>query len=135
MNSPKRRSKTQTPGEKARLRAGFDLKQAARKLSLCPRYLRQLELHGNAPLKTAKRLATLYNCSGNIFLHTPKFLSELDKTATKRSNPTPQPPMANRNSDCVSAAASSSNSNVRHSLPSPPCFLSDGDPQKRNSDF
>lgn len=80
MNANKRRTKKQTPGEQARLRAGFDLKQASRKLRLCPRYLRQIELHGNAPLRTARRLAALYNCSGNIFLHTPKFLSELNQT-------------------------------------------------------
>ena len=128
MNTNKRRAKTITPGEQARLRAGFDLKQASRKLGLCPRYLRQIELHGNAPLKTARRLAALYNCSGNIFLHTPKFLSQLNQSATKRSNPTPQHPMANRNSNCVSAVASSQASNVRSPRPSQVCFLSDGAP-------
>jgi len=134
MSTNKRLKKAQTPGEQARLRAGLDLKQASRKSGLCPRYLRQIELHGNAPLKTARRLAALYNCSGNTFLHTPKFLSELNKTATKRSDPSPQPPMANRDPNRVSAVASSNASNFRRSRSSNVCFLPDGAPAQEGGD-
>jgi len=68
---------TPTPAERARTRAGYSLQDAARKLNLSKRYLRQIERHGNAPLKTARRLARLYNCSGDVFIHTPRYFEQL----------------------------------------------------------
>ena len=66
-----------TPGERARLQAGYSLEAVARKMNLSVRYLRQIERHGQASLKTARRLARLYNCSGNLFLHSPAYLAQL----------------------------------------------------------
>lgn len=65
------------PAEYARIQAGLSIEDAARRLKLSPRFLRQIELHGGASLKTARRLAHLYNCSGNVFLHSPEYLHQL----------------------------------------------------------
>ncbi len=77
--------KSHTPAERARLQAGYSLEAAARKVNLSPRYLRQIERQGQAPLKTARRLAHVYNCSGNLFLHSPNYLAQLGQRAAELS--------------------------------------------------
>jgi transcriptional regulator with XRE-family HTH domain len=58
-----------TKAQAAREAAGLSLEAAAKRIGLCPRYVRRLELHGRAPLPTAERLARIYKCPVTLFLH------------------------------------------------------------------
>ena len=52
----------------ARERAGLTLKQAARRARIGERYLRSIELHGNASFALARRLSRIYHCPIDLFL-------------------------------------------------------------------
>jgi transcriptional regulator with XRE-family HTH domain len=78
--------KKKTPAEQARITAGYSLAQAAYLLNLSPRYLRQIELHGRASLKTSRRLAHLYKCSGDTFLHPPAYIEQLGQRVIELSH-------------------------------------------------
>ena len=70
----------------ARQDAGFSLAEAARRARVCSVYLRRIELHGNAPYVLATRLAHLYGCSTNLFLHTsPAANQDVDPVANKQN--------------------------------------------------
>lgn len=58
----------QTNAERARLARGLSLEEAAKKMRLHPRYLRELELHGSSNFTRMTRMATLYGCSINDLL-------------------------------------------------------------------
>ena len=73
------------PAERARVEAGFTLEQAAKKMRLTSRYLRQIERNGNASVKTARRLAQLYKCSGDLFLFPPKYFEGSGQRAIQPS--------------------------------------------------
>jgi DNA-binding XRE family transcriptional regulator len=79
-NSNHHTAKSDLPAEAARIAAGFTLEEAARRLRLSPRTLRAIERRGDASLKTARRLARLYGCSGNLFLFPPRYFSGLRTT-------------------------------------------------------
>lgn len=56
------------PAMLARQRAGFTLAQAAKRARVGERYLRRIELHGNASFALARRLARIYRCPIDLFL-------------------------------------------------------------------
>ena len=70
-----------TPAEAARLKAGLSLPALARRLGLrsrtSPRYLRQLERNGGAPLHLAEKWACHVGADANLILHSPSYLREL----------------------------------------------------------
>jgi hypothetical protein len=76
------------PGEMARLRAGYTLKQAAQririsrrtKLESVMRRLRRAELHGGASDMLCEQLAVLYGCSTDLFFFPPEYWRAWEKT-------------------------------------------------------
>jgi transcriptional regulator with XRE-family HTH domain len=61
--------RVRTKAQAAREAAGLSVDQAAKRARLCSRYVRQLELHGRAPLPTAQVLARIYRCPVTLFLY------------------------------------------------------------------
>jgi len=55
--------------EAARKQVGLSVEDVAKRLRRCPRYIRQIELHGKAPEHLARRLAQLYQCPMEHFLY------------------------------------------------------------------
>jgi len=76
-----------TPAAQARQDAGFPLEEAARRVRVCPAYLRRIELHGDAPYVLAMRLAHLYGCSTNLFLFAPTAPTKTIKGPSRRLKP------------------------------------------------
>ena len=57
-----------TLASEARESAGLSLEKAAKKIGICPRYLRRFEIHGGATFHQAEKLALLYQCPMDYFL-------------------------------------------------------------------
>ena len=65
-------AKAMTNAEDASKAAGLSLEQAAKRARVGARYLRQCELHGGTSYVLAQRLAWLYGCPIDVFLHGSK---------------------------------------------------------------
>lgn len=77
-----------SPAEQARVEAGLTTQEVARRLGLrsksSPRYVRQLELHGGAPLHVAKRWGRIVGADPNLLFHTARYQQALER---RRSSP------------------------------------------------
>jgi transcriptional regulator with XRE-family HTH domain len=82
----------------ARTSKGLSLREVAKILRPSrpynPRYLRQLERHGNAPFHLAERLATLYGCPMECFLRGQDV--PLNSPVADGTRPQPAPVPASR---------------------------------------
>ena len=58
--------------ELLRVQSGISPNHVARRCRVCPRYWRQIELHGRAPLVLARRAARVLGCSANALLFPAK---------------------------------------------------------------
>ncbi len=56
-----------TQREQARITQGISLSEAAKRAGIGERYLRSIELHGNACFYLAQRLAHIYRCRIDLF--------------------------------------------------------------------
>ena len=63
-----------SPAQAARLKAGFTLQSAAKKLRVSARTVRDKELHGRASDLYCVRAARLFGCDGELFFHPPAYV-------------------------------------------------------------
>lgn len=90
-----KRAKSTSAPERARIKAGISLEDAARKIEVQPRSLRNME-RGNSPFcfYNAEVLSSLYNCRMEVFMHVrDSFLpsGETDKPASPPKETAPAP--------------------------------------------